>query len=157
MPSSWRPPVHSWVMTPDSLPREPANVSSKQSSFSSLRSKRQTSAQPTPATPISQASVLIMDAVFVCNDHMAFAVLGVLHLELGLRTPEDVAVVGFDDIPMAAWPEYDLTTVRQSMSRLVKRTVEILLARVEIPALPAKRFIISTRLIERGTTRKGAV
>ena len=93
------------------------------------------------------------DAVFVCNDHMAFAAMGVLRLELGLRIPEDVAVVGFDDIPMAAWPEYDLTTVRQPMSRLVSRTVEILLARIADPTLPAKRFVVSTRLIERGTTR----
>lgn len=93
------------------------------------------------------------DAVFVCNDHMAFAVMGVLRLELGLRIPEDVAVVGFDDIPMAAWPEYDLTTVRQPMGRLVSRTVRVLLDRIEDPSLPAKRFIVSTRMIERGTTR----
>lgn len=94
------------------------------------------------------------DAVFVCNDHMAFAVMGVLRFELGLRIPEDVAVVGFDDIPMASWPEYDLSTVRQSMTRLVSRTVQMLLDRVNDPSLPSRRFVVSTRLIERGSTRK---
>ena len=93
------------------------------------------------------------DAVFVCNDHMAFAVMGVLRGEMGLRVPRDVAVVGFDDIPTAAWPEYDLTTVRQRMGRLVAETVENLLAQVEDAALPPRRVVIGGRLIERGSTR----
>ena len=80
------------------------------------------------------------DAVFVCNDHMAFAAMGVLRSELSIRVPRDVAVVGFDDVAMAAWPEYDLTTVRQRMDRLVEATADVLLARVESPALaPAPR------------------
>ena len=49
------------------------------------------------------------DAVFVANDHMAFATMDVLRFELGLRIPDDVSVVGFDDVPPAAWPAYDLT------------------------------------------------
>ena len=93
------------------------------------------------------------DAVFVCNDHMAFAVMGVLRAELGLRVPEDVAVVGFDDVPMAAWPEYDLTTVRQRMGRLVAETVETLLARIEVPGLAPSRRVVEGRLIARGSTR----
>ena len=93
------------------------------------------------------------DAVFVCNDHMAFAAMGVLRHELGLRVPEDVAVVGFDDVPMAAWPEYDLTTVRQRTDRLVDETAESLLARIEDPALPARRVAIEGEVVRRGTTR----
>ena len=93
------------------------------------------------------------DAVFVCNDHMAFAAMGVLRAELGLRIPQDVAVVGFDDVPMAAWPEYDLTTVRQGMARLVEETADVLLARIEDPSLPPRRVLIEGRLIRRGSTR----
>lgn len=44
------------------------------------------------------------DAVFVSNDHMAFAVMDVLRFELGLKVPDDISVVGFDDVPPAAWP-----------------------------------------------------
>ncbi|MEM9755340.1 MAG: LacI family DNA-binding transcriptional regulator, partial [Pseudomonadota bacterium] len=46
------------------------------------------------------------DAVFVANDHMAFAVMDVLRFELGLDVPGDVSVVGYDDVSMAAWPTY---------------------------------------------------
>lgn len=41
------------------------------------------------------------DALFVASDHMAFGVLEVLREELGLRVPQEVAVVGYDDVPMA--------------------------------------------------------
>ena len=94
------------------------------------------------------------DAVFVCNDHMAFAAMGVLRAELGLRIPEDVAVVGFDDVPMAAWPEYDLTTVRQGIARLVEETAHVLLARIEDPSLPPRRVLIEGRIVERESTRR---
>ena len=71
------------------------------------------------------------DAVFVANDHMAIAAMDVLRYELGLRVPEEVSVVSFDDVPQAAWPSYGLTTVRQSAARMVEATVEALMARIE--------------------------
>ena len=71
------------------------------------------------------------DAVFVANDHMAIAAMDVLRYELGLRVPEEVSVVSFDDVPQAAWPSYGLTTVRQSAARMVQATVEALMARIE--------------------------
>ena len=67
------------------------------------------------------------DAIFVGSDHMAFAVMDTLRSELRLRVPEDVAVVGYDDVPMAGWPAYDLTTVRQSADAMVDATVETLM------------------------------
>ncbi len=73
------------------------------------------------------------DAVFVANDHMAFVVMDVLRFELGLKVPGDVSVVGFDDVPPAAWPAYDLTTVRQDAETMVARTVDRLLAQIETP------------------------
>ncbi len=54
--------------------------------------------------------------------------MDVLRFELGLRIPEDVSVVGFDDTPPAAWPAYALTTYRQSVERMVAETVAILTA-----------------------------
>jgi hypothetical protein len=64
------------------------------------------------------------DAVFAANDQIAFTVMDTLRYELGLRVPEDVAVIGYDDVAMAAWPAYDLTTVRQDADRMVAATVD---------------------------------
>jgi DNA-binding LacI/PurR family transcriptional regulator len=93
------------------------------------------------------------DAIFVGNDHMAFAVLDTLRHELGLRVPDDVAVVGYDDVPLAAWAAYDLTTMRQPVNRMVEATIDMLLTRIEDPTTPAKRIEIESPLIQRGTTK----
>ncbi len=93
------------------------------------------------------------DAIFVGNDHMAFAVMDTLRGELGLRVPEDVAVVGYDDVPLAAWAAYDLTTMRQPVNRMVDAAVNTLLTRINDPATPARRIEIESPLIQRGSTK----
>lgn len=92
------------------------------------------------------------DAVFVGNDHMAFAVLDVLRFELGLTVPGDVSVVGYDDVPLAAWPAYDLTTIRQPVRRMVDATVDLMLGQIEGDHDPHKIRIDGT-LIRRGSVR----
>lgn len=92
------------------------------------------------------------DAIFVGNDHMAFAVLDTLRA-LGVRVPQDVAVVGYDDVPMAAWAPYDLTSVRQPVNRMVEATVDTLLAQIDDPDRPHQKIEIDGPLIERGSTR----
>lgn len=81
------------------------------------------------------------DAIFVGNDHMAFAVMDELRFCLGLRVPEDVSVVGYDDVPMAAWPAYGLTTIRQPVNRMVTATVEAILSLIDGTAIPHKTRI----------------
>ena len=93
------------------------------------------------------------DAVFVANDHMAFAAMDVLRFELGLRIPDDVSVVGFDDVPPAAWPAYDLTTVRQEASAMVAETVRLLIANIADPGTPSRSVCLPARLITRGSAR----
>jgi len=97
------------------------------------------------------------DALFVCNDHMAFAVMDALRYDLGLRVPHDIAVAGFDDVPIAAWPAYDLTTYRQPINRMVARTVDLLMQRIDDPAHGADRTKLTGALIvRRSTTRAPA-
>ena len=91
------------------------------------------------------------DAIFVGNDHMAFAVMDVLRGEFGLSIPRDVAVIGYDDVPIAAWPAYDLTTIRQPVNRMVEATVEALLHQIEGDRAP-RRIMIDGPLIVRGST-----
>jgi len=65
-------------------------------------------------------------AVFAANDYMAIGVMGALS-DAGVRVPEDIAVVGFDDIPMARYLNPALTTVHVDAYRLGERAVERLL------------------------------
>jgi DNA-binding LacI/PurR family transcriptional regulator len=92
------------------------------------------------------------DAVFVANDHMAIAALDVLRLEMGIRVPDDVSVIGFDDVPQAAWGAYSLTTVEQSVEAMVGATVDLLLQQVHDGA-PARNVVVPCRLVERATVR----
>lgn len=66
------------------------------------------------------------DAIFCANDVMALGALDAARRELRLRIPEDVAIVGFDDIPQAGWPEYQLTTIRQPVEQMVDGTIDLL-------------------------------
>ncbi|MCB2044201.1 MAG: LacI family DNA-binding transcriptional regulator, partial [Rhodoferax sp.] len=62
------------------------------------------------------------DAVFVANDHMAIAVMDTLRIELGLRIPQDVSVVGFDDVKQASWGSYQLSSVVQDADAMIEAT-----------------------------------
>lgn len=93
------------------------------------------------------------DAVFVANDHMAFAVMDTLRFELGLSVPGDVSVSGYDDVPTAAWPAYNLTTVRQPANQMVAQTVETLLNQIDDPNAQPRRVAIDGPLIVRGSAK----
>ena len=74
-----------------------------------------------------------VSAVFCANDQMALGLLGGLH-EAGVAVPADVSIVGFDDIPDAAyyWPQ--LTTIRQDFSELARRAVAALIGGADAAA-----------------------
>ncbi|WP_282608541.1 LacI family DNA-binding transcriptional regulator [Pelagibius sp. Alg239-R121] len=94
------------------------------------------------------------DAVFVANDHMAFSVMDVLRGELDLRIPEDVSVVGYDDVPEAAWKGYDLTTISQSSQNMIEATVSILLEQIEKRVVKKRAAVVPSELIVRSSARK---
>lgn len=93
------------------------------------------------------------DALFAANDHMAFAAMDVLRHELGLSVPDDVSVIGFDDVPPAGWPAYDLTTVRQRANLMVERTVATLLKMIEQPGATAEQHVLPAPLVVRSSAR----
>jgi DNA-binding LacI/PurR family transcriptional regulator len=96
------------------------------------------------------------DAIFVGNDHMAFGVLDALRFERGLRVPGDVSVVGFDDVPLAAWAAYDLTTVRQPVEAMVEATVDVLVRQIEEDTREPVRLRLPAPLVLRGSARRPA-
>lgn len=73
------------------------------------------------------------DAVFCANDLIAFGVMDVLRREGNLRIPGDLAVIGFDDVPQAAWLNYGLTTFRQDPVVMAQRAVDLLERRLADP------------------------
>lgn len=89
-------------------------------------------------------------AVFVANDQMALGLLRRLH-EAGKDVPRDLSVVGFDDIPEAAYFTPPLTTVRQDFSELGRRCLHALLNRIEGEDAP-QRVIVAPELVVRGST-----
>lgn len=92
------------------------------------------------------------DAVFAINDIMALGAIDALR-ECGLRMPEDIGVLGFDDIRAASLPPYELTTVAQPVTAMVERAVELLLARVADPDLPSEEVHIKGELRLRSSIR----
>ena len=93
------------------------------------------------------------EAVFVANDHMAFAVMDTLRYELGLKIPDDVSVVGYDDVPAASWPSYFLTTVQQPVNIMVRETVEILIEKTENPEARPQKIKVDGPLILRKSAK----
>lgn len=89
-------------------------------------------------------------AVFCANDVIAVGALNAAH-RLGVAVPEDLTIVGFDDIAMAAWDLFALTTVRQDLATMADAAVRLLVDRMADPARPARRVTVPTALVHRRT------
>ena len=92
-------------------------------------------------------------AVFVASDPMAIGAIKALR-EAGKQVPQDIALVGYDDIPIAALIEPGLTTVRQPIERMGSMAAEGLLSMLNDPTdgeAPAHRIILPTELVVRAS------
>jgi len=96
------------------------------------------------------------DAVFVASDTMAFGAMRVLR-QAGKRVPEDVAIVGFDDMPQAGTANPPLTTVRQPIQRAGALAVDMLSDILENGPEPPRRIILPTELVIRASCGSGLV
>jgi DNA-binding LacI/PurR family transcriptional regulator len=92
---------------------------------------------------------IAFDAVFVVSDLLAMTVINTLR-ERGLGVPDDVSVVGFDDIVLASYFHPALTTVRQSLEDAAPAMVESLIAQIDGQAAPPR--LLPTRLVVRGSS-----
>jgi LacI family transcriptional regulator len=88
------------------------------------------------------------DAVFVASDTMATGALQAIR-GAGLTVPDDLAVVGFDDLPQATMVDPPLTTVRQPIRRMGELAVELLIQGLEDGAGPPRRIVLPTELVIR--------
>jgi DNA-binding LacI/PurR family transcriptional regulator len=90
------------------------------------------------------------DAVFAASDTMAAGALDALRAA-GRRVPEDVAVIGFDDFPLAQHTDPKLTTVRQPLEEIGRTMVRLLLEEMEEPEVAWRHVILRTELVLRGS------
>jgi DNA-binding LacI/PurR family transcriptional regulator len=88
------------------------------------------------------------DAVFCFNDTMALGALHVLSTRR-LRVPEDVAVIGFDNVPMAEFAAPPLTTIEPGTAQIAKQAVDLLAARVTGDAGPPTEVFTDCSLVVR--------
>jgi DNA-binding LacI/PurR family transcriptional regulator len=91
-----------------------------------------------------------LDAVFVANDLMATGALDTLHA-LGRRVPDDVAVIGFDDVAEAASTSPPLTTVRQPLEEMTRAMTELLLRRIDDGDVDSEFVVCPTHLVHRAS------
>ena len=88
--------------------------------------------------------------VFACNDMMAIGAICAIH-ETGLRVPDDISVMGFDDISLASFTCPPLTTVAQAKYEMGALAFEMLEERIQDRDLPARRQLLETELVIRGS------
>jgi DNA-binding LacI/PurR family transcriptional regulator len=92
-----------------------------------------------------------IDAVFAASDLIAAGALSVL-AAAGRRVPEDVAVVGFDDSPVATTTRPNLTSVRQPIEEMGHEMARLLIGTVEAPDPVPRRVILATELVRRASS-----
>lgn len=93
------------------------------------------------------------EAIFCTSDLIALGIMDAARIEFGLKVPEDISVVGFDDIEMASWKSYDLTTVRQPVDELIEDTINLLDLLIETRSFEPVFKVVKTKLIQRRSTK----
>jgi LacI family transcriptional regulator len=88
------------------------------------------------------------DAVFAASDITASGAMRAI-FDAGLRVPDDVALVGFDDLPLASTTQVKLTTVHQPITKFGVQAVELLQDVITNGCTPARHIILDTELIIR--------
>jgi DNA-binding LacI/PurR family transcriptional regulator len=93
-----------------------------------------------------------IDCIFCGNDIIALGVMDAIRT-IGLRIPEDVSVVGFDNIRMSEWPSYSLTTWEQPLEEMVDKAVELLLAEITDKKSTTQVVMMKGHLVMRKTVK----
>lgn len=93
------------------------------------------------------------EALFVANDHMAVAVMDVARFEFGLKIPQDISIVGYDDVGASTWTSYGITTMSQPVKRMVEATVDILMDQIASGEIEAEHRILNGDLVVRNSAR----
>jgi LacI family transcriptional regulator len=100
------------------------------------------------------SSSSVPDAIFAANDHMALTVMDVARYEFGLRIPEDVSVIGYDDTGPSGWPSYALTSASQPVDAMVQATVALLMKQIDSGTIEPEQVVVPGLLVVRHSARR---
>ncbi|WP_238365879.1 LacI family DNA-binding transcriptional regulator [Mesobacterium pallidum] len=89
--------------------------------------------------------------LLAANDAMALGAIEACRRDLGLRVPEDVAIVGYDDVPQASWPSFELTTLHQPVRDMAAAAVSMATARMDVPEFQSEVRRLGATLRLRGS------
>lgn len=92
------------------------------------------------------------EAYFCGDDVVAVGALSALR-ENGLRVPEDVGIIGLNDMEMARWQNINLTTIRQPIHQIISTSIDRVVTLIDAPETPPEAQLFTCRIIERGTLR----
>ena len=95
-----------------------------------------------------------VDGMFCVNDILAVGAMEVARHEFGRKVPDDLSIVGFDNMPAAAWPSYDITTFRQPLEEMVNETLRLIVGAIEDGDTIKRDTVIPVELLRRGSTRQ---
>lgn len=91
-------------------------------------------------------------AIFCATDNLAMAVMDIARFEFSLRIPDDLQVIGFDNIPQTEWLSYQLTTFAQDFKRLARESVKIIVDQISTKNQSLVKLMVPTKLIQRKST-----
>jgi LacI family transcriptional regulator len=90
-------------------------------------------------------------AIFAANDLVAFGALDAAR-RVGIRVPDELSIVGFDDIDMAGWEGFNLTTVRQPLAEMARAAANLLMERIASDDdVPPRQRVFPVGLVRRDT------
>ncbi|GAL14592.1 sucrose operon repressor ScrR LacI family [Vibrio astriarenae] len=94
------------------------------------------------------------DSVLCATDVIAYAFMDVARYEFGYKIPEDIQVIGYDDLEQSSWSGYELTSFRQNIKRLSNEAVALLEQQINGQTDKIFNINVSAKFIERGTLRQ---
>ena len=93
------------------------------------------------------------EAYFCGDDVLSIGALSAVQ-DSGLRVPEDIGLIGLNDMEMAGWENINLTTIRQPIPEIVSSSIEMMVALLEHPERTPEARLFHCQLVDRGTLRK---
>jgi DNA-binding LacI/PurR family transcriptional regulator len=103
------------------------------------------------ATTLLQQPVPV-DGIFCANDIMALGALDAIRAR-GMQAGDDVSVIGFDDIPMAAWESYRLTTISQEVDTMIEKTIHLMIEKIDNPFSTSRVERVPVLLVARASVK----